>query len=218
MKRVYIFGLMVVCGTAAGCGSGDEDKGDNGAAQINAISASIANPTGTLDNTTAVSVAQEYEKISETSAGALRLQSTSSASQTLSCPNGGTYSVNASGDQSNVQETLSYNNCCYEESCCFSGGGNWYFSTAGGNSFSYCGNYNLSLSCDGESLSEKYSGCFSASGEWTYVVTVDSKTFAVTGSIYSGSGTLSISAANGSFSCTYTNYSGSCTGSGSFSF
>lgn len=217
MKAVSIFGLMVVCAAAAGCGGGDEDKG-NGAAQFNAISSSIAHPTGTLDNTTAVAVAQEYEKIAETSAAGLRLQSTSSASETVACPNGGTYSVNASGDQSNVQETLSYNNCCYAESCCFSGGGNWYFSAAGGTTFSYCGNYNLTLACDGDSLSEKYSGCFNSSGEWTYVVTIESKTFAVTGSISSGSGTLSIAAANGSYSCTYTNYSGSCTGSTSFSF
>jgi len=217
MKVASIFGLVVVCAAAAGCGGGDEDKG-NGAAQFNAISSSIAHPTGKLDNTTAVGVAQEYEKISATSAAGLRLQSSSSASETVACPGGGSYSVNASGDQSNVQETLSYNNCCYEAACCFSGGGNWYFSSAGGSSFSYCGNYNLTLACDGETVSEKFSGCFNASGEWTYVVTIDAKTFAVTGSISSGTGTLSITAANGSFSCTYTNYSGSCTGSSSFSF
>jgi hypothetical protein len=206
---------MLVCAAAAGCGSGDED---NGAAQFNAISSSIAHPTGTLDDTTAVAVAHEYEKISATSAAGLRLQASSSVNETLACPSGGSYSVNASGDQSNVQETLSYNNCCYEAACCFSGGGNWYFSTTGASSFSYCGTYNLTLACEDETFSEKYSGCFNASGAWTYVVTIEAKTFAVTGSLSSGSGTLSISAENGSFSCTYTNYSGSCTGSGSFSF
>src|SRR4051812_50004408 len=99
MKVASVFGLVVVCAAAAGCGGGDEDKG-NGAAQFNAISSSIAHPTGKLDNTTAVGVAQEYEKISATSAAGLRLQSSSSASETVACPSGGVLTGQPRGGES----------------------------------------------------------------------------------------------------------------------
>jgi len=220
MNTRTIFGLGLSGLLWAGCGGDDEPKGPNGAARYNAIAGSIANPTGTLDDTTAADVAREYEKISTTGAGGRRVLQSQTQSTTISCPSGGTYGISVSASQSGGVSTITYDNCCYvDASCCFSGGGDMYYSVAAGAAYSYCASYSLSVACGIASGSASYEGCFDTTGEWTYVIRVAGETFTVTGSLSSGSGTLSVVASNGSYTCTYTNYSGTCTGgSGSFRF
>lgn len=222
MRYSMILSLCIPCIGAFAC-SGSDDKpsstASTGASSYSAISDSIAHPTGTLDKSNAASIGTEYEKISTSSAAGRRVQGGSSANQEITCPAGGKYTVAVDANQSSGQATLSYNQCCYEASCCINGGGTWYYSNGGSSTYSYCGSYNLSVTCGGDSGNATYEGCFNLSGEWVYVVRVNGKTYSVSGNLSDGSGTLEVTAANGSFTCTYSKGSGSCTGSaGNFTF
>ncbi len=208
--------LSLALGIVA-CGD-DGDGGSKGGASYDAILSAVEKPTGTVSASTAPEVANEFEKISDSGAKSRQKQA---YDQTNECTNGGSYSVVGQGDQNNVTSTISYDQCC-EGSCCTDGGGVWYFSTQqGASNYTYCGNYNVTVSCDGSDTtsSVQYEGCFGATGEWIYVVRVGGESFAVTGYYSNGSGELSVTGANGSYTCTYTDGSGSCTGtSGSFEF
>jgi hypothetical protein len=204
----------------AGCGGDDNDKGSGGGS-FAAISESLAEPSGTVDATTAADIGEEFGKVSSAGAGGLRNEQVaqSQQTQTMSCPAGGTYTVTASGSESSGRATLDYNSCCYTAGCCTDGSGDWYYSSSQTASYSICGSYNLEYSCEGVEASLEYSGCLSSTGEWVYRVEVDGETYAVSGSYYDGTGTLEIEGANGSWTCTYNNGAGSCTGTGgNFSF
>jgi hypothetical protein len=210
------FGMAVSIGFVGfglvGCGGGSSS---NGSGSYSSIANSLAHPTGKLAASNANSVAKAFEQIDASAANGRRIKGGSTANQTVDCPSGGSYSVAVSGGQTSGQATLSYNQCCYTAGCCINGSGNWYYSAETNASYSLCGSYSLSLSCDSESGSVSYQGCMSsASGDWTYVVTVDGKTYAVAGSYSSGSGTLDITDSTGTYTCTYSQGAGSCTGSG----
>jgi hypothetical protein len=204
----------------AGCGGGDKGSG-NGGGSFAAISESLAEPTGTVDETTAGDIGEEFEKVSGTGANGFRDEqiAQSQQTQTVSCPAGGNYTITASGSQSSGRATLDYNSCCYAEGCCTDGSGDWYYSSSQTASYSICGSYDLSSSCGGSEVSLEYSGCMSSDGEWVYSIEVDGETYAVSGSYFGGNGSLEIRGANGTWNCTYSNGTGSCTGSGgNFSF
>lgn len=216
MKRIGLV-LAAVLGLVA-CG-GDDGGGSSGGGSFGAISNAIAMPTGTVDMATAPSIGMEFEKIQNSSAGGERFEQAGSSTQMIACPSGGTQTFSASGSQGSGTVNYVYDNCCYSAGCCFSGDGQWFYSTMQGAEYSYCGNYDVALSCGGEGGSNvSYEGCVGANGQWTYVVRVEGETFAVNGNYSSGNGTLEIRGANGMYSCTYTNGTGSCTGDGSFSF
>lgn len=214
--RLRTFVSVGLVGTLwIGCGGDDDDKkAPSGGGSYTGIANSIANPTGTLSEGNATSVAEEFAKISSSSLSGARLAQGSS--QTVDCDSGN-ITVNAS---SAGQGTFTYNDCCFGE-CCFGGGGTIYFATQEA-TYSYCASYNISFECtfpdDTESGTSTFQGCVGQEG-WVYVVRVEGETFAVTGHYSDGNGQLTITGANGTYTCTYTDGSGTCTGDGGeFSF
>jgi hypothetical protein len=213
MKLVIALGLVGL--GMVGCGGSKSGGGGS----YSSIANSLAHPTGKLAATNASSVAKEFEKIDTSAAAGRRIKDGTSTNQTVTCPSGGSYTIAVSGGQTSGHATLDYNQCCYAVGCCIDGAGNWYYSAESNASYSMCGSYSLSVNCDTETGSVNYQGCLSgSSGDWTYVVTVDGMTYAVSGSYSSGSGTLHITDSTGTYTCTYSQGTGSCTGSGTFSF
>lgn len=212
MISKHLFALALVGLFASACGSDPPPANDYGA-----IADGISHPTGMLDKGNARDVADEFGKIRGLGALGTRPQA-SGTSTSIACGAGGSYRIDVSGaSQSGGQAVLDYDACCYVASCCFDGHGDWYYATASGSQFSYCGSYDLTLSCYDTVEKLAYSGCFDTSGGATYLVTVSGKSFAVSGSYSSGSGTVQIAAANGSWSCTFTSTSGTCSGTSTFS-
>lgn len=209
--------IGVVCALSFACGDDDGGGGGGGGGSYASIADSIAKPTGMLAQSNAVDVAKEYEKFSGTGAGGDRIEK-QTQNMKFTCPSGGSYSVNASGTQSNARAVVSYDGCCYAAGCCMNGGADWYFATQGGTAYSQCGSYDLDYSCSGVTSELKYEGCMGSSGKWVYVVRLAGKTYSVTGNYKNGTGTLEITDAQGKWTCTYNKGSGSCSGAGSFSF
>lgn len=217
---VLAVGAIAVSSALVACGSSDDSK-SGASGSYSEVANAVAHPTGTLSTTNATSVADAFEKAAAGSvASGRRLQATQSASQTEQCPNGGNITISVSGNESAATEDLKYNSCCESKDCCINGGGTFYFSSSSGSSdYTMCGSYDLNVACGTDSGSLKYQGCLGTSGEWTYVVTVDGKTYSVSGSYAGGSGTLKITDSKDTWTCTYSDGSGSCTGtSGDFSF
>lgn len=203
---------------AAACG-GDDDGGGGGSRpqSYQAIAESIASPSGTVDESTVGDIGEEFEKISAAPAGGVRDdQVAQSNTYTQECTGGGSISVNASGNESAANISYAYNNCC-EAGCCMDGSGTAYYSEATSADFTFCGSYDLDMTCDGSSTSVDFSGCVGSDFQWSYLITVDGESYAVSGSYSDGDGTLEIRGANGTWTCTYTDGSGSCTGTGSTS-
>jgi hypothetical protein len=220
-ERCLGFGVaaLALAGLGAGCGGGDSSGGGGSFASIQS---SIASPTGTVDETTAADVGAQFEKVSSSgmAMGMRRdAQVAQSGSQTLECEAGGSMSSSGSGNESSGQVTASYDNCCMIEDCCTDGIAKIYFSSDQTASYTFCGSYDFSYSCEGTTADLKFNGCFGSSGEWVYVVEVDGESYAVSGAYANGSGELEITGANGTWTCTYTNAGGTCTGtSGNFEF
>jgi hypothetical protein len=213
--------IIVLGGGFAGCGDDDDGSRSRGGSFTN-IANAIESPTGTVDESTAPEIGVEFEKVSQVSpASGMRrdAQTAQSSSTTQSCPSGGRFTVDGSGNSSSAQATVSYEDCCFIEDCCFDGDGDMYFSSEQGADYTYCASYDLDYTCEGTTASIQYEGCFGTSGEQIYVIEIDGETFSVTGNYNNGSGTLEIRGENGTWNCTYSGSTGSCTGSsGSFSF
>jgi hypothetical protein len=213
------FGVLGL--TAAACG-GDDDKGTSGrSASYQDISASLAEPSGTVDADTAGDIGDEFEKVSGAApaAGLRDDQVAQSNSFTQECDAGGSISASGSSTESSGRATYSYDNCCFTAGCCVDGDGSIYYSSTAGSSYSYCGSFDVDATCGGSTSSVSYSGCVGTDGEWVYRIEMGGETYAVSGTYSNGNGTLEITGDNGTFTCTYTNHSGSCTGSGgNFSF
>jgi hypothetical protein len=206
------FGLLGACG---------DDGGSNVGGSYSSIASAIESPSGTVDESSAVRVGEEFGKLSATgvAAGMRRdAQVGQSQSGTMDCPAGGSISFTGSGNESSGQARGSYNGCCYSAGCCMDGTVNMFYSSAQSAAFAYCGSYDVSYSCEGVNADLAFNGCFGTTGEWVYVVEVDGESYAVSGTYVDGSGTLEISGENGTWTCTYNNDSGSCTGSGGDSF
>jgi major membrane immunogen (membrane-anchored lipoprotein) len=203
-------GTLAVSFVLAACGSSDSNSKSGSSGSYTAVANAVEHPTGTLSSGNVVSVADAFEKI-ESGAAGRRLQGGSTQTQTESCPSGGSYTVTASGSNSSGTADLKYDNCCYSEGCCINGSGAFYYSTdsSTASEYSICGSYNLTVACGSDSGALNYQG----SGEWIYVVTVDGKTYSVTGSYSNGSGTLTITDSKDTWTCTYTDHTGTCTGS-----
>lgn len=217
MSRTKMSLLLGLAIAAIACGD-DEGGGGGGGGSYAAIADSLAKPTGMLAQSNALDVAKGFEQVNVTGAGGTRLYQ-DRATQKQTCPSGGSFTVTASGTQSNARAVVAYDGCCYSAGCCMNGDADWYIATEGGSAYSQCGTYDIDYTCSGQVASLKYSGCMGTNGKWVYVVKVADKTFSVTGSYRSGSGTLTVTDAKGTWTCTYTNNAGSCSGSaGSFSF
>jgi len=214
MKRTIQTSIVVatVAGmiVAVGCGSDDDSGG--GGASFSDMSSQVEQPTGTVDATTAGPVATKFEELSSASLGGDRLYAQQSSEQ--ACPAGGSMRASGSGNESSGNVTVNYDGCCYVAGCCFSGVGTTAYSDANGSNFSYCVDYDVDYSCEGQSLSLNYAACQGTDGSLVYSVEVAGETFAVSGYYNGGNGELTITGANGSWTCTYTNSAGSCTGTG----
>src|SRR5688572_19732350 len=216
-------GLVAACGLAVGvfgaCG-GDDGPKSPGGSYAN-IASAIESPSGTVDESSAVSVGEECEELSG-AAVAAGMRQDAEVAQTQSgsydCPAGGSINYSGSGNESSGSVTGSYDNCCFEAACCADGSADIFYSSEQGADFMYCSSYDISYSCEGVNADLQYSGCFGASGEWVYVIEVNGDTYAVSGNYSNGNGTLEITGENGTWTCTYTNDSGSCSGSGGESF
>jgi hypothetical protein len=219
MRAEKLMWFSVLGLLAAACG-GDDDGGGGGSQprSYQAISESMAEPSGTVDESTASDIGEEFEKASgATPAGGVRDdQVAQSGSQTIQCSGGGTISVSATGSQEAANISYSYNDCC-ESSCCMDGSGTAYYTSAADADFTFCGSYDIDATCEGTSSSVNFSGCLGKDFEMQYLITVDGDTYAVSGNYSNGNGTLEIRGENGTWSCTYTNGSGSCSGTGSTS-
>jgi hypothetical protein len=223
MRAEKLMWFSVLGLLAAACGGDDEGGGNASPQSYEAITESMAQPSGTVDENTAGDIGEEFEKVSGAAPAGVREDQVaqSSGSQTIQCSGGGSISVTASGSESAGSGTFSYNDCC-ESSCCLEGSGSVYYSSASTAEFTYCGSYDIDATCGGTSSSVNFSGCLGSDLEWSYLITVDGETYSVSGTYSDGDGTLEIRGANGNWTCTYTDGSGSCTGtggtSGSFSF
>lgn len=215
MRVSTLIGLGIVGHVTFACG-GEENS-------YEAIAAKFKKPTGTLDSSNALAVAEAYEASSGASnlAGARRITQAVTQTQKIPCGTGGdiTISVESSATGSSGSAEYSYNQCCYAASCCYDGGGTIYYAGSAG-SLEYCATYDLSLTC-GTTINLNYAVCVdgsAAQGTYTYLVSVNDKTFAVSGTYRNGNGTLSIKDSTGTYTCTYSNGGGSCSGTGSFAF
>jgi hypothetical protein len=222
IRRATGFGAVsfALGGAFAGCGG--DDEGSRGGS-FTSIASAIESPSGTVDETTAPEVGTEFEKVSQVSlAGGTRkdAQTAQSSSGTQSCPEGGSFNVEGSGNQSSGEATVSYDDCCFIEDCCFDGNAEMYFSSGDGAAeYTYCASYDLDYSCEGDSATISFEGCFGTMGQLIYVIEVEGETYSVSGNYSGGSGMLEIRGANGTWNCTYSNGGGSCSGSGgSFTF
>lgn len=220
-RFVGTVGLTGLVGLVTGCG--DEDK--SGGGNFADIAKALERPTGELAKDNAKDIAVEFEKASSSSASggspvAASKRLLAGSSQSQACPNGGKINITADSNSDSAHVSYSYDNCCYSSaSCCMDGGGEYYYATEGGSAYTMCISMSLDYDC-GDILSggASYSGCIGANG-WTYSVEIKGKTFAVSGSLRNGSGTLTIVDAKTEWSCTYTNYEGSCkSGSTTVSF
>jgi hypothetical protein len=137
--------------------------------------------------------------------------------QTIACTVSGDISVNA--DSSGTSAVFSYNDCCQAAECCINGDGNYFYDTSAGAAYSTCVDFDIDYACSGQDVAMDVQYCMGADGVQTYVVEISSGTFAVSGSMSAGTGTLTVRDANGTYTCTYTDYAGSCTdGTNTFDF
>lgn len=213
VKNVAISSLLASVWLAA-CGGGDgggQGSGSFGSAE--SLAAAIEAPTGTVDDTTAVAVAEEFEAQMNSdvpdlggareNVGTIR-QAQQSA--TVDCTEGGTISATGDENRTNVR----YNNC-REDGCVLNGEGTFFASGAG--EYAICMSYDVSMSCDdGDSARVAYSGCLGDDGGYVYLIEVNGDTYTVSGYYSDGSGELTIRGANGTFTCTYAEGSGTCVG------
>lgn len=223
MRAEKLMWFSVLGLLAAACGGDDEGGGNASPRSYQAITESMAEPSGTVDQSTAGDIGEEFEKISAAPAGGIRDDQVAQqgGNYTEQCTGGGSISVSASGNESAANVSYAYNDCC-QAGCCMDGSGTAYYASATNAAFTYCGSYDLDMTCDGASSSVNFSGCFGSDFKWSYLITVDGETYSVSGSYTDGDGTLDIRGANGTWTCVYTDGSGSCTGtggtSGTFSF
>lgn len=215
-RTVLVAALISTASFVAACGGGKEEEEPAGPS-MGSLSKKIESPTGTVDATTAGEVARAFEESMGVPTGGNREQAVSAQSQELTgvCDSGTiTFDADSSGSAS-----FDYNNCCIS-TCCIDGSGTVLYDTSGSGTYSVCADYDISESCDGLSVDVEFSYCVNSSGEMVYAIEVAGDTFAVTGSMSNGTGTLTVTGENGTFTCTYTDYSGSCTDSsgGSFTF
>jgi hypothetical protein len=204
--------LLAVAGLA--CGGDSGGGGGGGGGSYAAIVNNLDHPTGKLDKSNAVSVADGFQKLQESGVPAGERHAAQSGETTMQCPAGGSVTVHASGNESAAHGSYSYNDCCYEASCCYKGDGTFYFSNEQGATYTQCLDFNIVLTCGDAPDNVDYSYCMDSTGQPVFSVEVSGKTYTVSGQYSNGSGTLTIKDSSGSWTCTYNNSTGSCTGDG----
>lgn len=220
VKGVAVSGLLASFWLAACGGGGDGGGGSTPGTfgNVESLAAAIDSPTGTVDETTAGAVAEEFETQMSSdvsglggireNVGTVRQAQTS----TIDCSGGGNISVD--GDE--TRASFRYN-ACNESGCLFNGEGVVFASGAG--DYSSCLSYDISATCDdGTSAQVTYSGCLGSEGEFVYLIEVEGESYTVSGYYSDGNGELTIRGANGTFTCTYTEGSGTCVGDGGDEF
>lgn len=218
LKRgMLVLALISTASFVVGCGGGKEEEKEPSGPSMGSISKKIESPTGTVDATTAGDVAKAFEESMGLPTGGEREAPLVAQSQELTgvCDSG-TITVDA---DSSGNGSFAYNNCCIA-TCCIDGEGTILYDTSGSGTYSVCADYDINESCDGLDIDVQFSYCVNSAGEMVYAIEVQGDTFAVTGSMSNGTGSLTITGENGTFTCNYTDYTGSCTDSagGTFSF
>jgi hypothetical protein len=207
--------LFVVSSMALACGGGKKEE-EAGPPSLSELASAIESPTGTLDAGTAGDVARAFEESQGVPTGGSRDQAAPLVAQDVEgvCDTG-SISVDAA---SNGAATVDYNRCCIA-GCCIDGNATIAYDSSGSADYMMCADYDLSQSCDdGLSVDMQFTFCTGSDGTLTYAVEVNGDTFAVSGYISNGSGTLTVTGVNGSYTCQYTDYAGSCESSTGDSF
>lgn len=195
-----------------GCGGSGSGSGSNGSGlsgdSLESISNAIASPTGTVSADAAPEIARAFEESQGIPTGAERDGGKVITAQDFAyeCDGGGSIDFNFSDD--GLQSEFIYNRCCVLADCCIDGTGSTFSEEAG--SLSYCSAFNIDYDCGGENFSLNYASCVDEDFNITYAIEIEGETFAVSGSLFNGTGSLTITGVNGSWSCEYTEYSGSC--------
>lgn len=222
--RGALVGSMVLGLSAVACGGGGGKP--NSYAEV---VASLQNPSGTVDATSAKDIGPAFDKAQEQGLGAAAIREnvaarSSAQSGTIdqACLDGGKIALSYSGNQQSANINYDYQNCC-QGGCCINGSGAMFVSTETTAEYSYCGGFDLTTTCGTDIGTVNYQGCYGqgAGGfRLEYLVTVNDETYAVsaTGTYSDGNGELTIRGANGTFVCTYTDGAGSCNGDGEFTF
>jgi hypothetical protein len=208
LRNGLVLGSVALSFAAVACGGGPSGAG--GYRDIGALKNAMESPTGTVEPTSAVGVAEAFETSNSAPLGGIR-QKAQAQSATIACTEGGNASASANGN--NIYFT--YNNCA-ESGCTMNGSGAMMVESDG---LSQCMSYDISAVCaDVGSVEMSFSGCFSAEGDFSYLIEFEGETFRVSGSYAGGNGELSISGENGTYTCTYTGGTGTCSGSAGDSF
>lgn len=177
--------------------------------------AQIESPTGTVDEESALPVAEEFETASSSGATGFAgsrddVRTIGQEQSTSFACDSGSADVSGSGDQHSGSATYTFNACCME-TCCMDGVMDMFVSSSADASYSICYSYDLSVDCEGEENADMvFSGCMSADGGIVYSVEVDGDSYAVSGYYSDGNGELTIRGENGEYTCTYTDGAGSC--------
>lgn len=206
---------IVAAGLSVACGSDDSSGSPSTASYADLVSA-IESPTGSVSAATAPKVAEEFEKVNSSGLnGTRRIQESQDVSAQV-CTAGGSAKAEGSGSESSGNVTIRYSSCCISDGCCVNGTVGTVYNSSSGSAagYSYCMSYDISVKCDSESATVKSAGCLNSSGEFEYSITVEGKTYSVSGYYTGGDGKLTITGANGTWTCTYTDGAGSCTGTG----
>lgn len=206
--------VIAVASLALACGGGKKEE-ESGPPSLSELSSALESPTGTLDAGTAADVARAFEESQGVPTGGSRDQASPIVAQDVTgvCDTG-SISVDAA---SSSAASVDYNSCCIAD-CCIDGNATIAYDTSGSAGYSTCADYDLSQTCEGVRVDMQFTYCMSAEGTLIYSIEVNGDSFAVSGYISNGSGTLTVTGANGSFTCEYTEYAGSCTSSSGDSF
>lgn len=217
MKRRAQDWILLSALASAACLVGACGKDEPEPASMDELTGAIESPTGTVEASNAADIGRAFEEsMGVPSAGQRDAEVVRAQSSDLSCTVSGNISVESSSSES---AEVAYNNCCEAADCCLDGVASVFYDASGSADYSICADYDLSYDCEGLNTDLAFSYCLSAEGLMTYVIEISGDTFAVTGSMSGGNGSLTISGENGTFTCDYTDYAGTCTGnSGTFSF
>lgn len=217
--RSALVSSMVLGLSAVACGGGGNTPGSYAE-----VVAALESPSGTVDATSAKEIGPAFEEASSQGLGSVRESverraSAQSGSYEQACSGGGSIKATAEGNQQSAKVSFSYANCC-ESECCINGSGVMYVSADAAAEYSQCGGYDMTVTCGTDIGTINFQGCIGGDSTYgyTYLITVDDKTYAVSGTYSNGNGTLTIKGENGTFECTYTDGAGSCTGDGEFTF
>jgi hypothetical protein len=218
--RTWVASAIVV---VVACGSEkEESKGGN----YSGIADAVSKPTGTLSSDNASEVVRKYEAAAGSAAGGERREPdeltwrSTEQTQSQMCPYGGSINIGADSSGSAGHATYTYANCCLSASdCCINGGGDYFYATGAGATYTLCLSMDINYKCELlNNASASYRGCLGQTG-WTYSLAVEGKSFSASGSSVKGTGTLTIVDSQVTWTCTMSNYAGTCTaGATNFTF